>query len=171
MLTYMMRSPVQDLSTLASGSVIFALNNLSTTKAAFVKRLLATLGFVGTAAATGIEFALARATGTAAAGSGSASGANIARKGAGSPNPFCTVFWGPTAITGLTPDTPGDFFSTFLNHQVGSPLAVEMIREDLREDFAEEFSLAPSTSLIVITRTISIAGSRAAFAIEWGEPN
>ena len=165
---YRAQSGVLDLGTTASGSVIFALNNPSTTKSAFVKRLLAMLGFVGTPAATGIDFGICRATGTAAAGSGNASGSSIAKNGGG-PDSFCTVRWGPTPITGLTPDAPGDFAGAFLNHQIEGAYPVEIIRDDLREQYADEFILLPSTSLIVITRTISIVGSRVAFNVEWAE--
>jgi len=170
MVGYMAKSSMMELGTLATGSVIFALNNLSTTKAAIVKRLLASLVFTGTPANSGIEFAISRATGTPGGGTGSiAAGANIPKRLAGGPNSFCSIYYGPAAITGLTPDTPGDFASVILGHQVGITQDIEILREDEVEQFAATFTLAPSMSLIVITRTISVAGSKAAFNIEWGE--
>ena len=168
---YRAKSTMMELGTLASGSVIFALNNLSTTRPVSVKRLLAEKGFSGTAANSGIEFGVCRATGTPGGGTGNiAAGANIPKVGAGGPNSFCSIYYGPAAITGLSPDAAGDFAQTFLIHQVGQVIPVELIREDLREKWADEFVLAPSTSLVVITRTISVAGSKIALSVEWAEP-
>jgi hypothetical protein len=169
MLTYHATSGVMDLATLAANSAIFALNNPSITRSVIVKKLLAELGFVGTAAATGIGFGVTRATGTAAAGTGSVA-VGAAAKRAGGPGSICSVNWGPAAITGLTADTPGDFAGAFLNHQLTPLVAIELIKEDLREYFADAFVLLPSTSLVVFTRTISIAGSRALFNVDWAEP-
>ena len=159
-----------DLGTTASGSAIACLSNPAGSGITLIiKRISARLGFVGTPAATGISFGLVRGTGVAAAGSGSASGATIGKRRPSSDNAIALWRFGPTPISVVADDSVGDMKTVFLNHQVGSPLWDEVI-EDVKEmEETDPLAIAPGTSLVIRTRTISIAGSRASFDFEWSE--
>jgi len=170
MIGYKHSSGNMDLATLASGSVVFSIENPTASgKQIYFKRLRSELGFSGTPASTRLPFGICRATGTGAAGTGSASGANVGKR-SGGPNSAAIVRWGPAAITGLTPDAVGDIASTFLTHQVGQPIDREIVgdTQDLPKT-EPPIVIAPGTSLIVITRAISVAGSFASFDAEWSE--
>lgn len=170
MQSYQATTLLMDLATTAADSVLASLSNPTGSGCTLlIKRISARLGFVGTPAATGISFGLARATGTAAAGSGSASGATIGKRRPSNADAVALWRYGPTPITGLTPDGVADFKTTFLNHQVGPTLWDEII-EDVKEmEETDPLAIIPGTSLIIRNRTISIAGSRASFDIEWAE--
>jgi hypothetical protein len=167
---YQATTGLLDLATTAANSCLAALSNpTGSGLILLIKRISARVGFVGTPAATGIAFGLTRATGTAAAGSGSASGATIGKKRTTMANAAALWRFGPTPITGLTDDGVGDFKATFLNHQVGPVTWDELVEDQRNLEELDPIVVLPGTSLVIRNRTISIAGSRAAFDFEWSE--
>lgn len=160
-----------ELATLASGSVIFALNNpAGSGKNLIMKRMSAKVGFVGTPAATRVPIAINRATGTAAAGTGSKATSAIPKRSVGGADSVASLFYGPAAITGLTDvGTEGLIKSTVISHQVGTPLWDELIEDVKNIQETDCLLIVPGTSLVARTAAISIAGSGISFDAEWCE--
>jgi len=170
---------VMELGTLASGSVIFALTNPATAAGAtpkplLIKRVSIRTGFSGVAAATRINLALNRATGTAAGGTSSAATTGIPhRRGSGkSDDSISTLRWGPAAVTGLTDATPeGLIKASMVNHQNG-PMVWDELIEDVKElEETDPLEIQPGTSLVLRTggASASVAGTAVAVDIEWTE--
>jgi hypothetical protein len=158
-----------ELGALASGSVIFALNNTSPSKSLFIKRLSCKLGFVGTPAATRVPIGFARATGVPAGGSSSIAAGVAAKRNPGGQPSIASLNFGPVAITGLAADAAGDFKTTFINHQRGTPLWDEPGSDIKDAALVDPLVIGPGTSLIATTRAVSVAGSGLSVDIEWGE--
>lgn len=168
--SYMASTKKMAMGTTAANSCVFALSNpTGSGRNIRLKRLAAKLGFAGTAAASMVDYGVTRATGTAAAGSGNASGASIAKRVPGVPDSVALLRWGPTAITGLTADAPGDFKTTFANNQNGTPYWDELVADAQRQEETDVIVIAPGTSLAVFSRTISVAGNSLVLDIEWDE--
>lgn len=169
---YRATSLMMALGTLASGSCIASLENPNASgKNVYLTRVSVVAGFSGTAAATNMGFGVSRSTGTGAAGTGSKATTAIAKRNPNdAANSVCTFRYGPTAITGFTNDTPGDFRSFFLNHQNGSPFDVEPLADLPHNAYAMDGTLIlPATAWTLFTRTISVAGSTVAVNLEWVE--
>lgn len=163
--SYMATTKGMTLGTLAANSCMAALSNPATSGVVLmVKRVHAVAGFAGTAAATFLPLALSRATGTAAGGTGNASTTSIPKKSPASASSAALWRWGPSAVTGLTDDTPADFATGMANHQVGTPS-----EQVLFSDKDDPLIIAPGTSLAVRNRLISVAGTNVAINIEWEE--
>ena len=158
-----------DLGTLASGSCIFSLSNpAGSGKNIRLRRLTARCGFVGTAAATKLDFGVCRATGAAAAGTGSKATTGIAVRNGGSS--IATMRYGPAAITGLTPDAAGDFRTAHLGHQVGPVQEFDLLEKDPENRVNwDPVVISPGTTLAVFTRSISVAGSGLEIDADWYE--
>lgn len=171
MKSYNATTGLMSLGTTAADSAIMALVNPADSGVTiWVESVSARLAFVGTPAATGIAFGVTRAAvGTMGGGSGSKTGSSIAKKRTTMADSAAAFYYGPTPITGLTDDTPGDFATTHLAHQVGSPFYDELIEEIEDFDDADPIVILPGTALVIRNRTISIAGSRASFDIAWAE--
>jgi hypothetical protein len=163
-----------DLGTTASGTVVWCLSNPATAAGAkpvslFIKRLTARGNYIGIAGATRVPIGFARATGTAAGGSGNAATTSLAPRRAGTEAPIALFRWGPTAITGMTPDTPGDFKTVMIPSQIGPEISEELVTDNLNMEVNDPLEIAPGTSLIATLRGISIAGTGAVIDVEWGE--
>ena len=160
-----------DLGTVAANSCLFALTNpVGSGRSLLIRRLVARGGFVGAPAATKIDFGLTRATGTPAAGSSSKATSAIARRNPGNLDGIATFKAGPTPITGLTADTPSDFKTWHIAHQVGPVLEWDLIHDEPeRMDAYDPFVVLPGTSLAVFNRTVSVAGSGLEIDCEYSE--
>jgi len=169
-MSYMVSTNYMLLGTLAANSCIMSLNNPAASgKNIILKRVAAKLGFAGTAAATKVDYGLTRVTGTAAAGTAAKATTGIAKRNPGVPDSIALFRNGPTAITGLTADTPADFKTTFANNQNGTPYWDELVCDNQRRQETSPIVIVPGTGIAIFNRTIGVAGSGIAVDLEWDE--
>lgn len=160
------------LGTTAADTCIYSLKNPGSQLVEIILRKMQILClFQGTSAATGQSFGISRNTGTAAGGSATKATTGIGKSDTAMGNSIVEVRVGPTAITGLTADTPADLYLVHLTHQVTNMAIYDLISDMAKASEKDpQFVILPGITLGIRTRVAaSVAGAIMIVNAEWEE--